>query len=239
MFDQTAPYYDRIYAEKDYAGEAERVSSFAAEELGRPVGRLLDVACGTGLHLEHLRRWFDVEGLDLSPELLEIACKRLPEVPFHCDDMRSFRLEGRFDVITCLFSSIGYLLTLDDVTRALRTMADHLAPGGVILVDAWFTPDEWMPGTVHAILVDEPDLKIARVCTSLVDGRTSIVDLHYLIGTPEGTRHVMEPHRLQLYTVDEMMSAFERAGLRARRDETGICGRNTYIARKKTESEAS
>jgi len=239
VFDKTASYYDKIYAAKDYAGEAERIAAFVAEERGRSEGRLLDVACGTGLHLEHLKRWFDVEGLDLSAQFLEIARTRLPGTPFHHGDMRTFRLDGRFDVITCLFSAIGYLMTLDEVAQALQAMADHLKPEGVLRVDPWFTPGEWKPGTVQAILVDEPELKIARVSTSLVEGRTSVVDLHYLIATTEETRHIVDPHRLQLYTVDEMASAFERAGLRVRRDEAGICGRGAYIARKKIESEAS
>jgi len=135
-------------------------------------------------------------------------------------------------VVTCLFSSIGYLTAIEDVTQALRTMGEHLKPDGVLIVEPWFTPDEWMPNTVHATLVDEPQLKIARLCTSLVEGTMSIVDLHYLIATPDGTRHVMEPHRLALYTLEQMTSAFAEAGLRVRRDEVGICGRGAYIARR-------
>jgi len=153
--------------------------------------------------------------------------------------MRTFRLDARFDVVTCLPSAIGWLMTPDEVAQALQAMADHLKPEGVLRVDPWFTPDEWQPGTVHAILADEPELKIARVCTSLVEGRTSVVDLHHLIATPEEPRHVVEPDRLQLCTVDGTMSAFERAGLRVRCDEAGSCGRGAYVARKKTESEAS
>jgi SAM-dependent methyltransferase len=226
MFKETACYYDRIYAFKDYAGEVRELVVFIRVEIGDRPARLLDVACGTGAHLEHLREHFDVEGLDLCDALLDVARERLSGIPFHHGDMRTFTLPTRFDVVTCLFSSIGYMTTLDDLAAAIRCMADHLRPDGVLIVEPWFTPDQWM-----AMLVDEPDLKIARVNTSLVEGRISIVDLHHLIATPVETRYVLEKHRLGLFTVEEMRAAFEAAGLRVRYDDEGIAGRGLYLAR--------
>jgi SAM-dependent methyltransferase len=234
MLEDTARYYDRIYAFKNYAGEADRIDEIVKDELGDTRGPLLDVACGTGRHLELLQSSFHVEGLDLSPELLAVARERLPDVRLHCADMRSFAIPSCFDVITCLFSSIGYMTALDDLERAIRTMVRHLTPEGLLILEPWFTPDQWMPNTVHAMLVDEPELKIARVSTSLVDGRTSIFDLHHLIGTPEGTSHVVEHHELGLYTVDEMTAAFEAVDLSVRYDVEGLTGRGLYIARNRS-----
>jgi len=236
VFGKTARYYDKIYAFKDYAGEVRTLVEFISAEIGDRRGRLLDVACGTGAHLEHLHAHFDVEGLDLSGALLEVARERLPDVPLHRGDMRTFTLQTRFDVITCLFSSIGYMTTGDDLAAAIRRMADHLNADGVLVVEPWFTPDQWMANTTHAMLVDEPDLKIARVNTSLVEGRVSIVDLHHSIATPEETTHVLEKHRLGLFTVDEMKAAFAAAGLRVRHDDEGITGRGLYIARPRSAS---
>ena len=73
MFEQTARYYDKIYAFKDYQAETKRLIGFIEGEVGEARGRLLDVACGTGKHLEFLRESFAVEGLDLSSELLDVA----------------------------------------------------------------------------------------------------------------------------------------------------------------------
>ena len=66
IYDRFVPFYDDMHAFKDYAGEAD----FLVEVIRRhhPTARsLLDVACGTGRHLEHLRREFEVEGLDVNP----------------------------------------------------------------------------------------------------------------------------------------------------------------------------
>ncbi|MFC2078020.1 class I SAM-dependent methyltransferase [Candidatus Bipolaricaulota bacterium] len=236
MFEKTARYYDKIYAFKDYAAEVRTLIGFVKRELGEARGCLLDVACGTGKHLEFLRESFEVEGLDLSPELLDVARERLPDVRFHCADMRDFEILARFDVIACLFSAIGYMTVLDDLACAIRSMGDHLVPGGLLIVEPWFTPEQWMPNTAHAMLIDEPELKIARVNTSLAEGRVSIVDLHHLIATPEETTHILEKHRLGLHTVDEMTSAFEQANLSVRYDEEGLTGRGLYLARKGSES---
>src|SRR5262249_33858233 len=96
MFSRSADLYDAVYSFKDYAQEAERVHELVLER--RPAAStLLDVACGTGRHLEQLRRWYDVTGIDLDPGLLTVARKRLPDVSLQEGDMRSFDLGRRFD----------------------------------------------------------------------------------------------------------------------------------------------
>jgi SAM-dependent methyltransferase len=216
-----------------YAGEVERLISLLSAKHGARRGTLLDVACGTGLHIEHLRRHFDAEGLDICPELLAIARKRNPDAVFHLADMTAFGLGKRFDVVTCLFSSIGYVKTLDRMRAAVRSMAAHLRPEGILAVEPWFTPETRRPNTVHALYIDETELKIARINTSFVDGRTSIFDLHYLIGTPEGTEHVTEHHELGLFDVEEMVAAMEEEGLAVDYDPQGLTGRGLYVARRR------
>lgn len=231
-YSKMARYYDKIYAGKDYAAEAERLVVLLGN--GRSKRRsLLDVACGTGCHIEYLRKSFDVEGLDICAEALDDARRRNPGVAFHVADMTDFDLGRTFDVVTCLFSSIGYVKTLDRLRAAVRSMAAHLNPEGVLVVEPWFTPGEWHPNTVHAVYIDEPELKIARVNTSLVEGRLSIVELHYLVGTPERTEHLVERHELGLFEVDEMISALEGEGLIVDHDREGLTGRGLYLGRRR------
>jgi len=83
MFLQTARYYDKIYSFKDYQAEGQRLTAVIHQHLRSDGNRLLDVACGTGRHIEHLKADFQVEGLDISEGLLELARERNPGVLFH------------------------------------------------------------------------------------------------------------------------------------------------------------
>ena len=138
MFKKSYKYYDKIYDQKDYEGETQILKGFIDEHLQSSGNRLLDVACGTGEHILHLKEQFEVEGLDLDPELLQLAKEKNPEVSFHQGDMMAFDLGKQFDSITCLFSAIGYALSLENLNRAIGSMAQHLLPGGVLLIEPWF-----------------------------------------------------------------------------------------------------
>lgn len=192
----------------------------------------MDVACGTGRHIEYLRDDFDVEGVDISQEFLDIARQRNPGISFHHADMTDFDLGREFDVVVSLFSAIGYVKTLDNLVRAVNCMAQHVTTGGILVIEPWFVPDAWHPGSVHATFVDEPELKIARINTSSVEGRLSIIDFHYLIGTPEGIEHLSERRELGLFETDEMCAAFVEAGLDVTYDAEGLMGRGLFVGRR-------
>ena len=228
MFTRSAAFYDAVYGWKDYAEESEAVHRLIQER--RPGARtLLDVACGTGGHLRHLAGLYEAEGLDADPEMLAVAATHCPGVPLHEGDLTAFDLGRRFDAVTCLFSSIGYARTLDGLDAAGAALARHLEPGGVLLVEPWLSPDEWVVGRPHLLVVDEPELKIARINTSERDGRLSVVEFHYVVATPEGVEHFTELHELGLFTPEEYTSAFERAGLSVEHDPVGLMGRGLYV----------
>jgi dTDP-3-amino-3,4,6-trideoxy-alpha-D-glucopyranose N,N-dimethyltransferase len=231
MYTETALYYDKIYSFKDYPAETDRLRAIFREHQRSAGTHLLDVACGTGRHLEYLRDRYDVEGLDISLELLTIARQRLPGIPLHHGDMTAFDLGKTFDLVTCLFSSIGYVKTLENLARAVGCMARHLRAGGLLIIEPWFTPDTWRPGTVHAIFIDEPELKIARINTSFVMGHLSIFDLHYLVGTPPGTEHFVEHHEMGLFTTEDMRAALAAVGLEVTFDPQGLMGRGLFVGR--------
>jgi SAM-dependent methyltransferase len=224
-------HYDALYAFKDYADEAEQLARLIRER--NPAARsLLDVACGTGRHLELLRIDFEVAGVDLDEGLLAVARERLPLVPLHIGDMRTLDLGRRFDAVTCLFSAIGHLADASELERAIAAMASHLEPGGVLIVEPWLEPHAWVSGRLHLLTVDEPDVKIARVTVPSQRNRTSIVDFHYLVATSDGVETLEERMELELFTTEEQLQAFERAGLEVEHDPEGLIGRGLFIGRK-------
>lgn len=229
MFSETAELYDRLYSFKDYPAEAARVRELVVAAGGPGRGTLLDVACGTGKHAEALAAHYTVEGLDLDPGLLAAARRRLPHVPLHHADMRDFALGRSYDVVTCLFSSIGYAVTLEAMRGAVAAMARHLAPGGALVVEPWFQPGQFRPAYVHLLTHEDPELKVARMSLGRVEGNVSVMDFEYLVGRPHGVTRAAERHELGLFTHAQMTAALEDAGLRVSHDEQGPSGRGLYV----------
>lgn len=233
MFSRSADLYDSIYgAFKDYAEEAARVAARLRE--ARPgVRTVLDVACGTGEHILHFRRRHSLEadGLDLDPGLLAIARRKVPEAGFHEADMARFRLDRRFDAVICLFSSIGYLKTLDRVSEALACFREHCGPGGVVVVEPWFGPGVLRTGTGEAREVTAGALRVRRTSEVAVHGDLSEIRFHYRIEDGHEVRELDEVHELGLFTSGQMLDAFRAAGLDAEFDPDGLTGRGLYVAR--------
>lgn len=234
MLSGSEKYYDDIYGVtgKDYAVEAARIHEFIQKHKQTAGNSLLDVACGTGWHASLLCEHYHVEGIDINAGMLKVARKKHPGIRFAQGDMRSFDLRRPFDVVTCLFSAIGYMKTKADLQTAIQNMGRHLRPGGVLLVEPWFTPDQWHTGYVTAVRVDKPDVKIVRMSHSGKRGRLSLINFQYLIGTSKGIEHINEQHELGLFTHDEYMNAFTKSGLIAAHDPEGIFGRGLYIGTK-------
>lgn len=230
----TAHLYDLVYqgTGKDYAAESAELHALI--QARRPGARsLLDVACGTGGHLVHLSEWYDVEGLDLDPGMLGQARRRLPTVSLHEADMASFSLDRRFDAVTCLFSSIGYLSSRDELERAVATFSRHLKPGGVVVIDGWVRPERWHdPGTVNVETVHADDRTVVRVSRSSREGAVTCLEMHYLAATREQIEHLVDHHRLTLFTEDDYEAAFRAAGLPLEVVACPIPDRDRYVGLK-------
>jgi ubiquinone/menaquinone biosynthesis C-methylase UbiE len=232
IYDRSAPFYDDMFAFKDYGGEAD----YLAEVIRRhhPTARsLLDVACGTGRHLEHFRRKFEVEGLDMNPRLLDIARQRLSGVTLYKRDMTEFDLGRTFDVVTVLFGSIAFARTVQAMHQSIETLARHVAPCGLLLVEPLWEPDAHREGELKLNVVDKPDLKIAWMYANERVGDLAHWENHFLVATPDGIDSFVEVQEAGLFTDGEYRNAFGSAGLAfAEWDPEGPWGRGLYVARR-------
>ena len=228
MYSQTAQYYDLIYNFKDYAAEAEKITALIQKEL--PTAKtILDVACGTAEHAKLLSKRFEVDGIDLEPAFIEIAREKVPSGNFWLADMSDFSLPKTYDVVLCLFSSIGYLPIREKVVAALESFKKHLNPSGVIFVEPWITPENWQVGHTVMVTAESDGLKICRMNVAERVANCSILNFHYLVATKRGVEHLEEAHELVLYTKEEMMGCFAEAGLEVSYDD-GFLGRGLYTA---------
>ncbi len=232
IYRQLANYYDEIYHFKNYEKEAEKIDTLIRQHKKSPGNHLLDVACGTGNHIAYLKQHYSVEGLDSSADMLRVARKKHPDIVFHLSEMTSFRLQNRFDIVTCLFSAIGHVKTKARMRRAVRNMARHLQSGGLMIVEPWITPANFRRGLIGFTFVDKPNLKISRINVSKVRGPVSTLEFHFLIGTPNKVQYVIDKESLGLWTHEEYLAAFRDAGLEVSFDSEGLIGRGLYLGLK-------
>ena len=185
------------------------------ELLGLPAGsRILDVPCGQGRYAHLLdEAGFDVDGLDLSPDLLDRARERGTgrTLRYTRGDMRKLpaRWTGRFAAVVNLFTSFGFFLLPSDDDRVIAEWARVLEPGGTLI---------WHGGNRDGVM--------RRFLTRdwwLVDGDTMIGherSFDVLSGvltvrsTWRGPRTSGErEHRIRLYTASHLAEILVRHGL--------------------------
>ena len=131
--------YDKFYKHYDAVmGDPKRKAAFLKSLIGKwnPKAKtLLELACGTGAVLQYFADNFDVSGLDLSKGMLSISKKRLPKASFFRQDMTSFAVPGRFDVILCVYDSINHLSHFNDWKKVFARVKYHLNAKGVFIFD--------------------------------------------------------------------------------------------------------
>ena len=233
--DEASPYYDAIYeAMKDYRAEAERLRELLERYAQRPIRDLLDMACGTGLHDQYLKDYYYVEGADLSPSQLAIARRRCPDLMFHEADMTNFDLGRSYDAVTCLFSAIGQVITEESLRAAVRAMAAHVRPGGLVVIEPFIDPSDFRAAHIS---IDQGgdgggDPHVVRVTYSERTGNVLQLTMHHFISAA-GKVSAAEPLRLDIamFTADQLHDAMALAGLEVFHDPEELMGRGLYIGR--------
>jgi SAM-dependent methyltransferase len=231
---QSAEWYDRIYAGigKDYRSEAAIVDGLARARCPG-AGSLLDVGCGTGLHLKQFAQLYDdVAGVDLAPDFVRRARERCPGADrVVVGDMRSFDLRRTFDVVTCLFSAIGHVGDEADLRDAVAAMARHVAPGGVLLVEPWRAAGDGRDGEFGVQIAEAPGSTLVRANQTSSDGDVSVVRFAWTEVSATDIVRADETLRLTRFTSDQLRDAFDAAGLDATFDSRGCNddGRGLWI----------
>lgn len=237
LFDRWAELYDATYAAKgkDYRGEAARLLALARERLpprpGGAVRSLLDVACGTGEHLRFLRQELEVAGVDRSAAMLAVARRKLPGVRLERADMTTLRLERRFDLVTCLFSSVGYLDGEAALREAIRRMAAQLEPGGLLIVESALTPERLQPPRTSTLEFECGGARVRRTTTARHEADLLRIRFDYRIQNGHRAARLIEEQPIRLFTDGCYRRAFRAAGLEVDHDPHGLTGLGLYLGR--------
>ena len=116
-------------------------------------GVVCELGCGPGQVARYLKdRSVNMRGIDLSPEMVRVATRLNPDIPFEQGDMLSLTLDDDSLAAIVLFYYIIHIKR-DDVTRALQEMHRVLTPGGRLFLafhggEGELHRDEWYGETV-------------------------------------------------------------------------------------------
>ncbi|WP_329106821.1 class I SAM-dependent methyltransferase [Micromonospora sp. NBC_01699] len=229
--DDLARVYDLVYRARgqDFDREAELVTEIVRAR--RPdATSLLDVGCGTGEHLLTLSGAFDhVEGLDLSGPMVSVARTKLPGVEIHLRDMRDFDLGRRFDAVISLSTAVAYLPSVAALRVTLTRMVAHLAPGGVLVVEPWYFPENYLDGYIAGDIIRRPEMTVARVSHSRERDGATHIESHWTVADRHGIRHFTENHVFGLWTREQYEAAFENAGCKTEYIGDVQAGRGLFV----------
>lgn len=229
-FSRSAHIYNAIYKKiRDYKAQAEQINKWILERKPN-AKRLLDVACGTGLHLSYLRSWYDVAGIDICRAMVEIARSQNPGIPIYIGDMREFNIESQFDAVICMFSSITYADTVESLNATIANFARHLVPLGICIVEPFIPPESWRDGLLGLHTAESKYKKIAMVDRAERIGRRIRREIAYVVATREGLQQIYEEHKFFLFTRAEYENAFRSVEFSVEFEEKGFVeGRGMYI----------
>lgn len=221
-FEAISNYYDALYVKaEEYAPEAIRVKALLGKYGVPQKGNLLILACGTGGHIPYFKDEYIVSGLDLSRDMLNLAKEKFPGIQFHLGNLINFELNSTFDALICLYGSIGFVKTVDNLKAAMKCIARHLKLNGIALITPWSTVEDFQNMLV-VDSVDRPELKIARMeQVRLKEPKVVEVTFHHLLGKDNEVTYHNQSIEIGLFTEEEYKSAMTEAGLEIAEIYTG------------------
>ncbi|MBS1878916.1 MAG: class I SAM-dependent methyltransferase [Actinobacteria bacterium] len=188
--------------------------------------RILDLACGSGRHaLELRRRGFAVVGVDISPELIEIARGEATveglDLEFVLADLRELAYEEEFDLVLNLNDgAIGYLESDEENRRAFATIARALRPGGrnlaqlpnVLYAREHLPQRSWIPASSMVELVEHRWNKREK----RLEGLMVAVHFGQVLDGLDGIEFSQ-----RLYTLEELREIYSSVGMELDRSHHG------------------
>ena len=235
IHNQLAKYYDRFYSFKDYLDEAVRLQNLIIRYLKSEGNSLLDVGCGTGLHLKHMKDDFSCTGVDVSKSMLKIARKNAKGVTFKEADMKTLKLGKQFYIIVCLLSSIGYVKTVTSLEKTIQNFSKHLKKGGLALIEPSYAKSAYVNGEPRITTYNGKDAKIARVNFTKLRQATAVLNMHILIAERgKDAKYFVDKHELGLFGINNTLKVMKAAGLKSKYLKNGLMpGRELFVGIKK------
>lgn len=211
-FAEISAYYDEMYVnENHYKEEVDRIVELV-NRYNPATKTILDIACGTGAQAKYLAEHYAVTGLDLSPEMVEIAKAKVPSGEFLVADMCDFSLDVCFDTAVNLYGSIGFAENLDAMKASVKCVYDHLNVGGMFILTPWSTKETFKEGLVAKSRSEMPNGFCRMESVQRLSDSKIQVQMHHLVARDMQITYHKNESLVSLFSEAEYRSAIEEAG---------------------------
>jgi ubiquinone/menaquinone biosynthesis C-methylase UbiE len=218
MYKRFADFYSTGPYATYSAHMAEQLESIL-KRIGTSVRTVLDVACGEGTFaVAAASMGFAVTGIDLSEEMLTLARDKAARegvsVEFLQDDMRTMEFERAFDLATCWYDSLNYILELDELKRTFKAVANALTEDGCFVFDMNTTYGLAVNWQRQRCYVQQESADVFEVHRASYDYETNIATLRITGFSQQNGRwtRMDEVHKERGYSLDEITQCATSAG---------------------------
>jgi len=217
-FKQYSKYYNLLYKDKNYLEEANYIDQLI-KKYAPDSKTLLDIGCGTGKHAALMAdKGYKTHGIDLSETMLAEAEKSFGDkVAFSQGDIRDFKIDSSFDVITSLFHVMSYQTQNVDLYNSFNAVYNHLNEGGYFIFDCWYGPGVANdPPTVKVKRMENDEIAVVRIAEPKLHPNDCVVDVHFDItinNKSDNTyHHLSETHPMRYLFKNEIKMLCDKFG---------------------------
>jgi len=208
VFNAYSRYYDLLYRDKDYPGEAAYIHRLLSRS-GIPKGNLLEFGSGTGKHGRLLAaQGYSVHGIERSADMVAEA-EIAPGFTCQQGDIASTSMGRTYDAVLSLFHVISYQTSNAQLQAVFANAAAHLNHGGLFIFDFWYSPAVYAQKPVVRVKrMADDHVEITRIAEPVIYPNENRVDVNYTIYSRElGTCNVQtlqETHPMRHFSLPEI-----------------------------------
>ncbi len=223
VFQDYAYYYNAFYKDKNYKGEVGQVHQLF-QKYGINIHSIINYGCGTGKHdMELSLLGYQCEGIDISPEMIEIARTNAREsnqnIIYSVADIRNYVPPHKYDAVISLFHVMSYQNTNQDILNAIKSARAALNCGGIFLFDVWYGPGVLTDQPVVRVKEAEDETyKLIRIARPVMHDKRNTVDVHYEVlcidKRKDNVAMINEIHSMRYFFRPELEMMLEMSGFK-------------------------
>lgn len=212
MYQHFAKVYDRLMYDFDYESVVRFLEQvLAMEEIS--VGKILEIACGTGSITERFAQKYYIDAFDRSEQMLALAEEKLrgTKARLFCQDMRTFIAPDRYNVVFCLCDSLNYVTDREQVKEVFRRVYQSMEDEGIFIFDL---NTEKKFQDMESVYVDEVE-DVVYIWENEYDQSAGInlYGVNFFLQRQDGLyERWYEEHREKAYEVEEIREMLLEAG---------------------------